>query len=371
MAVILPSVYKDGTATVAANGTAVTGQNTLWLNSVLPGDFWGVHKGFPIRIATVNSNTSITLANPWPGAAQTAAAYEIMLQSDNARMQETSRQLLAALSSGNAYALSNLASAADTLGYFTGSGTMALTGLSPFMRTVLDDLNASAVYGTLGVVPDGQLKQGLKDVSTAVSDLNQALLPSGFYTTDGNTLNRPDGQNAFIINVLISANFQTQLAILTENTGAVNTPRQYIRKKAGGTWGSWRLTGLPILGTVSQSSGVPTGAIIERGSNANGEYVRFADGTQICWGQVDVTTLDMSTAMGSGFGSMTSFGTYPIAFLSQPTVQVQGYRNNNQPVIAWSKGPSSTTFSFSIWGPVALNNTIFKLVYWNAIGRWF
>lgn len=37
-----------------------------------------------------------------------------------------------------------------------------------------------------------------------------------------------------------------------------------------------------ILGTVSQSAGVPTGAVIERGSNANGEYVRFADGTQIC-----------------------------------------------------------------------------------------
>ncbi|HHO8045781.1 TPA: hypothetical protein ACRXS6_006880, partial [Pseudomonas aeruginosa] len=38
-----------------------------------------------------------------------------------------------------------------------------------------------------------------------------------------------------------------------------------------------------ILGAVSQSSGVPTGAVIDRGSNANGEYVRFADGTQICW----------------------------------------------------------------------------------------
>ena len=36
-----------------------------------------------------------------------------------------------------------------------------------------------------------------------------------------------------------------------------------------------------ILGTVSQSGGVPTGAIIERGSNANGEFVRYADGTQI------------------------------------------------------------------------------------------
>ncbi len=38
-----------------------------------------------------------------------------------------------------------------------------------------------------------------------------------------------------------------------------------------------------ILGTVSQSSGFPTGAVIERGSNANGEYVKFADGTVICW----------------------------------------------------------------------------------------
>jgi hypothetical protein len=37
-----------------------------------------------------------------------------------------------------------------------------------------------------------------------------------------------------------------------------------------------------ILGTVSQSAGVPTGAIIERGSNANGEFVKYADGTLIC-----------------------------------------------------------------------------------------
>ena len=37
-----------------------------------------------------------------------------------------------------------------------------------------------------------------------------------------------------------------------------------------------------IVGTVSQSGGVPTGAIIQRGSNANGEWVRYADGTQIC-----------------------------------------------------------------------------------------
>jgi hypothetical protein len=37
-----------------------------------------------------------------------------------------------------------------------------------------------------------------------------------------------------------------------------------------------------IVGTVSEASGVPTGAIIESGSNANGEFVKYADGTMIC-----------------------------------------------------------------------------------------
>ncbi|WOC14577.1 hypothetical protein [Pseudochrobactrum sp. MP213Fo] len=36
-----------------------------------------------------------------------------------------------------------------------------------------------------------------------------------------------------------------------------------------------------ILGNVSQSGGVPTGAVIQSGSNANGDFVRYADGTQI------------------------------------------------------------------------------------------
>jgi len=43
-----------------------------------------------------------------------------------------------------------------------------------------------------------------------------------------------------------------------------------------------------ILGTVTESSGVPTGAIIERGSNANGEFVKYADGTMICTRDISV-----------------------------------------------------------------------------------
>lgn len=54
-----------------------------------------------------------------------------------------------------------------------------------------------------------------------------------------------------------------------------------------------------LLGPVAQSGGVPTGAVIEQGSTAGGRYVRFADGTQICW----MTGVDMGSILASGDGS--------------------------------------------------------------------
>jgi hypothetical protein len=55
----------------------------------------------------------------------------------------------------------------------------------------------------------------------------------------------------------------------------------YKRAYISGAWTTWDVTfqRSNILGTVAQTGGVPTGAVIERGSNANGEYVKFADGT--------------------------------------------------------------------------------------------
>ena len=38
-----------------------------------------------------------------------------------------------------------------------------------------------------------------------------------------------------------------------------------------------------VVGPVAQGSGVPAGAVIERGDGADGSYTRWADGTQICW----------------------------------------------------------------------------------------
>ncbi len=57
-----------------------------------------------------------------------------------------------------------------------------------------------------------------------------------------------------------------------------------------------------LLGTVAQAGGIPTGAVLESGSNANGQYVRWADGTQICW-QDDGANLAADSASGNVFRS--------------------------------------------------------------------
>ena len=67
-----------------------------------------------------------------------------------------------------------------------------------------------------------------------------------------------------------------------------------------------------LLGSVSQSSGTPTGAVIESGSNAGGDYIRFADGTQICW---STRTINYFAA-----GWCENTWVYPAAFVAAPVV---------------------------------------------------
>lgn len=135
----LPTTYSTGTATINNGEATVTGQGTTWLTSGLQaGDiFWA--GGSDVRIAAVNSNTSLTLAFAWPGATRTAQAYEVRLTPDATRVLTAARAVLDAIASGNIKAIGDLLSAADKLPYSTGPGTWALTDFKAIARQFLTD----------------------------------------------------------------------------------------------------------------------------------------------------------------------------------------------------------------------------------------
>lgn len=138
------------------------------------------------------------------------------------------------------------------------------------------------------------------------------------------------------------------------------------RSRFSGVWTPWRQVYHQgtVLGAVSQSGGVPTGAIIERGSNANGEYVKFADGTMICTAYL---SCGATAAAGGLYASTIATWTYPASFVDAPSV-------------AYSTGTALG------WGAVvAADNTSANVRRWTnavhsatnvagyavAIGRWF
>lgn len=77
-----------------------------------------------------------------------------------------------------------------------------------------------------------------------------------------------------------------------------------------------------LLGSVSENTGTPTGAVIERGHNANGEYVRFADGTQIC--TFTLPAVDCTNTEGALFASSALTWDFPMAFAATPCVSGSG-----------------------------------------------
>lgn len=106
--------------------------------------------------------------------------------------------------------------------------------------------------------------------------------------------------------------------------------------------------------------------IVESGSNANGEYVRFADGTQICRrADPDLTTI--STASGAVY-STTSSWTYPAAFIEGPTVLGNSSRSTGGASWGGSVGTPGPT-SVVLYAIASAQNTNAR-IQGLAIGRW-
>jgi len=122
-----------------------------------------------------------------------------------------------------------------------------------------------------------------------------------------------------------------------------------------------------ILGTVSQSGGVPTGAVIETGSNANGTYIKYADGTLICSKQ---TTRYSTTSAEAGFyGGDVASQNFAHAFVAAPIVTLTAANSSGSG--CWATNAVSTTTGVGSVRMYAAISGASALVNILAIGRWF
>lgn len=131
-------------------------------------------------------------------------------------------------------------------------------------------------------------------------------------------------------------------------------PGIYIRQSWEGkdNWSRWR----------------EIGAVV--GSNSNGSYIRFANGTQICWASHDPTSFgSMLTGTDPNYKYRNKVWVYPAAFVATPAViaggDVAGQRMDA--TMAYGVSATACTLEAGQYNTTAVNVSEF---YTLAIGRW-
>ncbi|MDX0849174.1 phage tail protein [Sinorhizobium medicae] len=370
--------YVTGTVSVTAGSAVVTGSGTAWQTALIAGGLFGLDSsnGNPVPILSVDSNTQLTLAKPWRGTTAAGQGYWIVRDTAYLQQQTVNAQVLSTyiqrLDNAALAALAGLNPAADKFAYFTGANSGSLADIKAKGRDLLSSTTVLDALLKLGPVWGGSVRSPANsDVGLVDGDLNTITI-AGVYTLAGNWANTYAG-------AALTATTGT-LVVLQRSSNAVfqyfyRDNNQVFRRNTvnGGTsWTDWVIVELPVVGTASNSAGFPAGAIIERGSNANGDYVRFADGTQICWG---TGTINVSTALNNHFGSTSGASVTGNALISFPAA----FSNTNYSVSvfptfrgftvlgAYSKNGANAAVRMGVSGSTA-NDVPYE---WSAFGRWF
>lgn len=350
---MMTSTYSTGTISVGAGSTSVTGAGTSWASAgVRAGDLL-IAGTAVVPISAVNSATSITLSRGWTGGALSSADYDILMLDDAVRSLTSANALLAELTGGTLTSLAGVSSAADQVPYFTGVGVMGVTALTPAARALLDDASAAAMRATLGVAaaPASSVygacggsanaitvTAGLSGIATGTEIRFRATAAN----TGPATLN-VDGSGAIPCRTI---------------TGAV-LPAGYI---------------LTTATTVARYDGTywVLGREIERGSNANGEYVRFADGTQICTYSAIDAAGPITIAEGALWRSGEYSWTFPAGFATNTNLAVNGSLGALLALgVAWLKVRVKDTTGAGMMLFAASSNANKFTVDFSAIGRWY
>lgn len=268
---------------------------------------------------------------------------------------------------------------ADQIGLSVAGAVRALLSASAFNLTV--PITGSAVTQSATDSTSGRLTKvgdfgiGASSIGlSGSSSISSRSLASGFYHYAANVVSGGPETSAWYhtLTVLHNGSSGWRTYIDQRHTTSGPSLRMWfgVDDGIGGiNWTEIFHQG-SIVGTVSQAAGVPTGRVMERGSNANGEYVRFADGTQICTLRQTIS-LAIGTAFLGGFRSAAQTWAFPAAFVggAWPAVTVTPESASAFSGIL-TGSPTSASAAWAVTS-VTSQTAANRIVAMTATGRWF
>ncbi|MDV7270700.1 DUF2793 domain-containing protein [Thioclava sp. A2] len=259
----------------------------------------------------------------------------------------------------------------------TSGGAQFPNGASFTEVSVAGQITGAAITQSQADTTPGRLLKthdwGVGNAITLTAADNLDNLPgSGFYynqTAENCTGNNyPIASAGAVLCIFHTPGNGVQKFISHGGSSSAQDLREFSRSYGAAGWGPWveLFHQGTVLGPVSQSAGVPTGSVIERGANANGEYVRFADGTQICHLNVNSAILIETSAGAIYQGDSVENWVYPAAFSTIPSVT--GSANATW---IWIAVGAVATTNCNYRGLSFKTNPTIGPIRFMAIGRWF
>jgi hypothetical protein len=239
-----------------------------------------------------------------------------------------------------------------------GTPPSGVGGDTPRSANIKVNANFDEVYDKAFGLGGGSPLVGFVDANT--------LTTQGEFALGGGGTNLPVNSQAFWMRVLRQGSFILQEArgLTSDNAG-----KMYIRAYTGSAWSGWErlLNQSSITGTVSQSGGIPTGAIMQSSGNANGSYIKFADGTLIC-----CTNVTLNVGASTYYTDSPSM-LFPHAFQGVACVVATAVSNYG------NAAASAQAISISSSGYTARGYNLYKdvnaagtcVVSIIAMGRWY
>ena len=293
--------FKTGTVDVVNGSPNVTGVGTDWVGNISAGDAFNVVGDDVLYdVSSVTSNTEIQLTAPYGGATATGVNYSItrdFTSPDN--IPELNRGALAtsAIYTRAVRKIQEL---------FNGLGTAATK-----------DVTTSSTDATGGrLLKVGDFGLGIGGNAITLADIDDPITPAGLYrTADNGTLGTfPQGASKFGM-VFVEA-WRTSDGNISQkyhtpgNTSSSGRLWFRSHNSVSTTWNPWveLYTTGNILGAVSQSGGVPTGAGFEWTDTSNGKFYKSAGNLLVCTHAMKAEYLNSSTLLASW--------SFPAAFAS-------------------------------------------------------